>query len=90
MWVHWKKKVMKFTYSGKRITLFGVQPGTSKCEAISARKLKGLIRRGAVSHCIEMKLFPASISPQDQDMNVHSVQLPDSPSMAPEIQKLLS
>ena len=60
----------KFTYLGKRITLFGVQNETSKCEAISARKLKGLIRRGVVSHCLEMKLLPLSANSQQQDMTV--------------------
>jgi len=55
MVVHWKNKVMTITYKGKRIKLFGVRYDTSKCSAISARKLKGLIRRGAVSHCIQLK-----------------------------------
>ena len=90
MWVHWKKKVMKFTYLGKRITLFGVQNETSKCEAISARKLKGLIRRGAVFHCLEMKLLPLSANSQQQDMAVQSVQLSESSQVVPKIKQLLS
>jgi len=52
MWVHWKKKVMKFTYQKKRITLKGVIPIVTKCTAISAHKLKDLLRRKAASHCI--------------------------------------
>ena len=90
MWVHWKKKVMKFTYLGKRITLFGVQPETTKCDAISARKLKGLIRRGAISHYIQMKVVPASSTIQNQDRAVQSVQMSDPTHDIPEVQQLLS
>ena len=75
---------------GKRITLFGVQNETSKCEAISARKLKGLIRRGAVSHCLEMKLLPLSANSQQQDMAVQSVQLSESSQVVPKNKQLLS
>jgi len=90
MWVHWKKKVMKFTYLGKRITLFGVQPETTKCDAISARKLKGLIRRGAISHYIQMKVAPASSTIQNQDRAVQSMQMSDPTHDIPEVQQLLS
>jgi len=45
MWVHWGKKLMKFTYNGKRMTLQGIRSDVPKCTAISAGKLKGLLRR---------------------------------------------
>lgn len=45
---------MKFTYKGKRITLKGVQPEVKKCTAISTRKVKGLLRRKVVTHCVQM------------------------------------
>lgn len=61
MWVHWKNKVMKFTYQGKRITLYGVHPETARCASISTRKLKGMIRRGVVSYCVEMSVLPISV-----------------------------
>ena len=53
MWVNWKQKVMKFTHQGTRIKLCGVSNTTTKCSAISLGKLKGMIRRGAITHCIQ-------------------------------------
>jgi len=57
MWVHWTKKIMKFTYSykGKRVTLHGLKQEITKCPAINARKLKGLLKTGVISHCIQLK-----------------------------------
>lgn len=54
MWVHWKKKIMKFTYQKKRITLQGVRSDVVRCTPIGAHKLRGLIRRKALTHCIQM------------------------------------
>ena len=45
---------MRFTRKGARITLHGLKADLSKCTAISAGKIKGLIRRGALTHCIQM------------------------------------
>jgi len=47
---------MKVTHNGKRLTLKGVKPDTTRCTPISARKLKGLARRGAISCCLQVKL----------------------------------
>jgi hypothetical protein len=52
MWVHWRKKIMRFNYKGRRITLKGTTTEVTKCYAIGAGKLKGLLRRGAVTHCV--------------------------------------
>lgn len=41
MWVHWKKKKMRFTHQGKRITLVGVKDCTSSCQKLPIQKLKG-------------------------------------------------
>jgi len=45
---------MRFTHKGTRITLHGLKADLSKCTATSAGKLKGLIRRGALTHCVQM------------------------------------
>ena len=56
MWVHGKKKVMQFTYQGKRITLHGVKSEVTRCSPVSAGKLKGMLRRNVVSCCVQLKL----------------------------------
>lgn len=65
MWVHWKKKKMRFTHQGSRITLRGVKECTAKCTRLKIRKLKGLMRKGGVAQLVQ--LFAAS---QDQPNQV--------------------
>ena len=80
---------MRFTRKGARITLHGLKADLSKCTAISAGKIKGLIRRGALTHCIQM--WPRSVSSHvpDQDASIHT--LSESPSQWPmEIQELVA
>jgi hypothetical protein len=86
MWVQ-KKKILKITYQGKRICLKGVQPEISKCYSISASKLKGLLRRGAMSHCIQMKCRPSSLQEPDYAQELHLVT---TSSDIPEVQQLLT
>lgn len=52
MWIDYKLK--KFSYKGHMVKLQGVQEHTDSCTQISAHKLKGLIKHGAVSHCVQM------------------------------------
>lgn len=54
MWIHWKKKKMRFTYNGTRITLRGVKDCTSKCVKLKVRKLKGLMRKGGVAQLVQL------------------------------------
>lgn len=54
MWVHWTKKIMRFWHKGTRVTLRGIRPEVTRCSAISAGRLKGLLRRQAVTHCVQM------------------------------------
>lgn len=54
MWVHWRHRRMKFTHKGRRITLNGIQDNPS-CRPISVRKLQGLLKRGAVSQCVQVR-----------------------------------
>ncbi|XP_039778261.1 uncharacterized protein LOC120645545 [Panicum virgatum] len=87
MWIHWRKKVMKFTYKGKRIKLCGVKSEITPCAAVSSRKLKGLFRRGAVSHCLLLKAQSVSSTP---DASVCAIQEGTTTHHIPEVQKLLS
>jgi len=80
MWIHWGKKIMKLTYEGKRITLHGFKPKTSKCSTISATKLKGLLKKKAISHCIQ--LWPQVIDNEAEtgtltDQTIHSIAEPE-------------
>jgi hypothetical protein len=54
MWVHWQRKRMKFSHQGKRITLKVVKDCTAHCKKLTAKKLHGLVRKGAVSQVIQL------------------------------------
>lgn len=54
MWVNWKRKIMRFTHKGKRITLKGIPSEVTKCTLVGVRKVKGLLRRHAITHCVLM------------------------------------
>jgi len=54
MWVHCTKKIMRFIHNGTRVTLRGVRSEVSKCSAVSASRLKELLRGRAVTHCIQL------------------------------------
>ena len=57
---------MKFTSSKKRIALRGVNDEVSKCSQISKHKLKGLIRKKAVTHMLELQAV-CPIDRKEQD-----------------------
>ncbi|KAK1670478.1 hypothetical protein QYE76_058637 [Lolium multiflorum] len=52
MWVHWRKKIMRFTHNKKRIVLRGVQSSVTVCKKVSVRKLQGLLKKGSVEHIV--------------------------------------
>jgi hypothetical protein len=52
MWVHWKKRKMRFTHKGHRITLHGVADCTSSCLKLKTKKLKGLLKHGGIAHMV--------------------------------------
>jgi hypothetical protein len=54
MWIHWKRKQIRFTYQGKRIRLQGVKDCTSHCKKIQVQKLKGLLRKGSIAHMVQL------------------------------------
>jgi len=45
---------MRFHHKSASIKIKGIIPEITKCSPISAGKLKGLIKRHAISHCIQL------------------------------------
>lgn len=62
MWVHWKRKKMRFSHKGARITLKGVKDCTSTCPPLKLKKLKGLMRKGGVAQIVQMSAITQSSS----------------------------
>lgn len=56
MWVHWGRKLMRFTVNGKRVPLQGLTSDLEQCLAISSKALQGLLNRQAISHYIQLRL----------------------------------
>ena len=54
MWVHWKRQILRFTHKGQRITLHGVQTTKPKCKQVSAKKLRGIMNRGGLTHIVQV------------------------------------
>ncbi|XP_066317156.1 uncharacterized protein [Miscanthus floridulus] len=79
MWVHWGKKLMKFTLNGKRITLQGLTKEPQKCVAVGSQGLKGLLNRQALTHCLQFKLaYTESTDPDSVVVPVtENAQLPE-------------
>lgn len=50
MWVDWKRKRLRFSYKGQRITLSGVKHCLSTFLLVKPLKLKGMIKRGRVDN----------------------------------------
>jgi hypothetical protein len=58
-WVRWRKKKLKFPLNGKRVMIQGVKDDLTRCKSASPHKLKGLLKRSAISHCVELKEVPS-------------------------------
>lgn len=54
MWVHWRHKKMRFSHEGKRILLSGLKPNQVVCRSVGCSKLKGLLRRKAITHVVQL------------------------------------
>ena len=54
MWIHWKKKKMRFNHKGQRITLTGIMDCLSKSPPLKPRKLQGLLRKGGVAQLVQL------------------------------------
>lgn len=89
MWVHWKRKIMRFSHKYRRITLHGVTDSIKNCKPVHVSKLQGLQRRGAISHVVQIQA-----TPDGHTFQVQAVQEQDKTgsesALVPEIQELLS
>jgi len=88
MWVHWGKKLMRFTLKNKRISLHGVTDDTSKCSAVSPTKLQGLLRHGAIAYCIQLVRAESPTTVATTDM-VCSVDTATEDELPPSIQQAI-
>uniref|UniRef100_A0A0A9DEA6 Retrotransposon gag domain-containing protein n=1 Tax=Arundo donax TaxID=35708 RepID=A0A0A9DEA6_ARUDO len=77
MWIHWRKKIMRFSHKGRRIQLTGLRDDLTKCKKISVHKLRGLIKRKAVTHCIQFQNV-APVCQLDMDNSLSSHPVPDN------------
>lgn len=46
---------MRFMHQGKRILLKGVKDDLTSCTQVPAHKLKGLLKKGAITHMLELQ-----------------------------------
>ncbi|CAN6212014.1 unnamed protein product [Urochloa humidicola] len=88
MWVHWRRKKMRFTYKGKRITLAGVKDCTSSCHKIKLKKLKGLCKKGGIAQVVQLSSLKAEtteapIPDQIQNIIEQNEELFHTPSELP-------
>lgn len=83
MWVHWKKRWMRFTHNKRRVRLAGVQDEQRACRPMSVAKLHGLLRRGAVADCIQVR-------PIHQEQGLNALTAADVKAISVEIQGLLA
>jgi len=88
MWVHWGNKVMRFTYQGRRVELFGVKQNSSHCAAISSSGLQGLLSREAVQQCLLFKMEEYQTESSGAQ-ELYSVSLSEIGEVPPNIQILL-
>ena len=86
IWIHWKRKLLRFTHAGQRISLKGIKDKLSTCHKLKARKLKGLLRKGGVAQMIHLcqtqpnpptESIPAPIQTL-VDSHAHLFKAPDS------------
>ena len=80
MWIHWKHKKLRFIYNGKRILLQGLKPDTMVCRPVTCHKLKGLLRRKAVTHVIQLQKIAPPPGEQEYITSIsESAQEPQTP-----------
>lgn len=89
MWVHWAKKVMRFTHKGNRIELKGIQVLGNSCAPISGEALQGLVNKGAIQQWLQLKVGVTEQLELQTDQELCSINMTGSDPMLPEIQSLL-
>lgn len=85
MWVHLRKKVMRFTHNKKRITIQGVQNKAPKCKRVTVSKLKGLLKRDKVEQMLLVQTPDADMLVAVADDEAATIPVESSP----EIQAIL-
>ena len=84
MWIHGQHKKMRFLFMGKRILLRGLSAQPVSCKAIGTHKLKGLLRRHAVTHMIQFR----QVLP-DKPLNMVTSTSSPADNCPPEVQAVL-
>jgi hypothetical protein len=67
MWIHWKRKLLRFSYKGAKIYLKGIKDSLSACPKIKTRKLNGLVRQGGVAQVIHF----CPVTENQQQLFIH-------------------
>lgn len=62
MWIHWKRKLLRFSHNGTRIILKGIKDSLSSCPKLKVRKLKGLLRHGGIAQVVHLCLISTDTS----------------------------
>jgi hypothetical protein len=78
---------MKFPMKGKLVTVQGIKDDTSTCQPINTRKLRGLLRRSVVSHCIELKRVPSG-NAEDGILTISETSTPTN-EVQPEVTQVV-
>lgn len=89
MWIHWSKKIMRFTYLGKRIELHGVRQRAPQCASISAKGLQRLLKREAIQHCVQVKWVSKQSQKPSNSCELNSISVDKTEALPDQIQLLL-
>lgn len=89
MWVHWSKKILRFTHHGQRITLHGLGQDLNRWASVSSAGLVGLCNHQNITCCVQVKLIPEMEVGFSPEQVVQSLSVPGDSTVPVEIQKLL-
>ena len=78
MWIHWKRKLLRFSHNGQHIALKGMKDFPTSCHKIKVRKLNGLIRKGGLAQVVH--LCPILTEPTPTDVPAEVQHFIDSQS----------
>lgn len=89
MWIDWVQKIICFTLHVKRITLQEIKSSVSGCSQICPVQLQGLLRRGAVSQCLQFEQLDLNDREECSDLYVSSIAMNSQGQLPKDIQALL-
>jgi len=72
MWIHWKRKLLRFSHNGSRITMKGIKDSLSSCPKLKVRKMKGLLQRRGIAQVVQ--LCPITTDPSTLEVIPTEVQ----------------